>query len=101
MSPGLVEWGPGMFSTAGATASSGVPGARRATVAMAAMKDLDLAHDRVNVNGGACAMGHPVGATGARLVTTLANEMKRRGSRLGLVSVCAQGGMGFAMVLER
>ena len=57
--------------------------------------------DRLNVCGGSIALGHPFGATGARLVTTLANEMKRRGSRLGLVSVCAQGGMGFAMVLER
>jgi acetyl-CoA acyltransferase len=57
--------------------------------------------DRLNVCGGSIALGHPFGATGARLVTTLANEMKRRGARLGLVSVCAQGGMGFAMVLER
>jgi acetyl-CoA acyltransferase len=56
---------------------------------------------RLNVCGGSIALGHPFGATGARLVTTLANEMARRGARLGLVSVCAQGGMGFAMVLER
>ena len=57
--------------------------------------------DRLNVNGGSIAVGHPFGATGARLTTTLANEMKRRDSRYGLVSICAQGGMGFAMVLER
>jgi acetyl-CoA acyltransferase len=56
---------------------------------------------RLNVCGGSIALGHPFGATGARLVTTLANEMARRGAHLGLVSVCAQGGMGFAMVLER
>jgi len=56
---------------------------------------------KLNVNGGSIALGHPFGATGARLVTTLANEMTRRGARFGLVSVCAQGGMGFAMVLER
>ena len=56
---------------------------------------------RLNVCGGSIALGHPFGATGARLVTTLANEMVRRGAHLGLVSVCAQGGMGFAMVLER
>ena len=56
---------------------------------------------RLNVNGGSIAIGHPFGATGARITTTLANEMKRRDARLGLVSVCAQGGMGFAMVLER
>ncbi len=57
--------------------------------------------ERLNVMGGSIAIGHPFGATGARLVTTLANEMKRRDAKRGLVSVCAQGGMGFAMVLER
>ena len=57
--------------------------------------------ERLNVNGGSIAIGHPFGATGARLTTTLAHEMRRRGARHGLVSVCAQGGMGFAMVLER
>jgi len=56
---------------------------------------------RLNVHGGSIALGHPFGATGARLTTTLASEMKRRGAGLGLLSVCAQGGMGFAMVLER
>ena len=57
--------------------------------------------DRLNVCGGSIALGHPFGATGARVTTTLANELKRRGGALGLLSVCAQGGMGFAMVLER
>ena len=57
--------------------------------------------DRINVNGGSIALGHPFGATGARITTTLANEMARRGARYGLISICAQGGMGFAMVLER
>jgi acetyl-CoA acyltransferase len=57
--------------------------------------------DRTNVMGGSIAIGHPFGATGARVVTTLANEMVRRGVEFGLVSICAQGGMGFAMVLER
>jgi acetyl-CoA acyltransferase len=57
--------------------------------------------ERLNVMGGSIAIGHPFGATGARLATTLANEMKRRRARFGLISVCAQGGMGFAMVLER
>jgi acetyl-CoA acyltransferase len=56
---------------------------------------------RLNVNGGSIAIGHPFGATGARLTTTLAQEMKRRDAKLGLISVCAQGGLGFAMVLER
>jgi acetyl-CoA acyltransferase len=56
---------------------------------------------KLNVNGGSIAIGHPFGATGARVTTTLAIEMKRRGAHLGLISVCAQGGLGFAMVLER
>ncbi|HEU5169867.1 MAG TPA: acetyl-CoA C-acyltransferase [Gemmatimonadales bacterium] len=57
--------------------------------------------DRANVMGGSIAIGHPFAATGARLVTTLANEMRRRDVQYGLVSICAQGGMGYAMVLER
>lgn len=57
--------------------------------------------DRTNVMGGSIAVGHPFGATGARLVTTLANEMKRRDVQFGLISICAQGGMGSALVLER
>jgi acetyl-CoA acyltransferase len=54
-----------------------------------------------NVMGGSIAIGHPFGATGARLVTTLANEMRRRSVQFGLISICAQGGMGYAIVLER
>lgn len=57
--------------------------------------------DRTNVSGGSIAIGHPFAATGARLVTTLANEMRRRDVQFGLISICAQGGMGYAMVLER
>ena len=57
--------------------------------------------DWTNVAGGSIAIGHPFGATGARLVTTLANEMRRRDVQFGLISICAQGGMGYAMVLER
>ena len=57
--------------------------------------------DRTNVAGGSIAIGHPFGATGARLVTTLANEMRRQDVQFGLISICAQGGMGYAMVLER
>lgn len=57
--------------------------------------------ERTNVMGGSIAIGHPFGATGARIVTTLANEMNRRDVQFGLVSICAQGGMGYAMVLER
>jgi acetyl-CoA acyltransferase len=56
---------------------------------------------RTNVMGGSIAIGHPFAATGARIITSLANEMKRRDVEFGLVSICAQGGMGYAMVLER
>ena len=56
--------------------------------------------DRVNVMGGSIALGHPFGATGARVVTTLANEMRRTGTQFGLASVCAAGGNGAAIVLE-
>ena len=61
----------------------------------------DVDWEKTNVMGGSIAIGHPFGATGARLVTTLANEMRRRDVQFGLVSICAQGGMGYAMVLER
>ena len=57
--------------------------------------------DITNVHGGSIAIGHPFGATGARLATTLANEMHHRDVQFGLISICAQGGMGFAMILER
>lgn len=57
--------------------------------------------ERTNVSGGSLAIGHPFAATGARLVTTLANEMRRRDVQFALLSICAQGGMGYAMVLER
>jgi acetyl-CoA acyltransferase len=57
--------------------------------------------EKTNVHGGSIAIGHPFGATGARIATTLANEMVKRDVQFGLISICAQGGMGFAMVLER
>jgi acetyl-CoA acyltransferase len=57
--------------------------------------------ERTNVLGGSIAIGHPFGATGARLVTTLAHEMRRRDVQFGLISICAQGGMGYALILER
>ena len=61
----------------------------------------DVDWERTNVMGGSIAIGHPFGATGARLVTTLAHEMRRRDVQFGLISICAQGGMGFALILER
>src|SRR5690625_7779754 len=59
-----------------------------ATVTMAAMKELDLPHDKVNVNGGACALGHPLGASGARILVTLIHALKKRGGRRGVASLC-------------
>ena len=64
-------------------------------------RELGLADDRLNVNGGAIALGHPLGCTGARLTATLLHEMARRGSRYGVVSMCIGGGMGAAAVYER
>ena len=66
-----------------------------------AAKGWKINEDIINVMGGSIAIGHPFGATGTRIVTTLANEMVRRDVQFGLLSICAQGGMGFAMVLER
>jgi len=71
-----------------------------ACVTMAAMKDLGLPHDRVNVNGGACAMGHPVGATGARLITTLVHALIKRGLKRGVASQCIGGGEACAVTIE-
>ncbi len=65
------------------------------------VRDLGIDVDKVNVNGGAIALGHPLGCTGAKLTATLLHEMKRRGSRYGVVSMCIGGGMGAAAVFER
>jgi acetyl-CoA acetyltransferase len=61
----------------------------------------EIPDERLNVNGGAIALGHPVGVSGARLLLTTLHEMKRRGARLGLASLCVGGGQGAAFVLER
>jgi acetyl-CoA C-acetyltransferase len=71
-----------------------------AVVAMIALRDLGLAHDVVNVNGGACALGHPIGASGARIVVTLANALKRRGLKRGVASLCIGGGEATALAVE-
>ncbi|HWJ06306.1 MAG TPA: acetyl-CoA C-acyltransferase [Steroidobacteraceae bacterium] len=71
-----------------------------ACVTMATMKDLGLAHDKVNVNGGACALGHPIGATGARLITTLVHALRQRGLRRGVASQCIGGGEACAVAIE-
>ena len=72
-----------------------------AAVPLRLMDTMGIPHDRMNVNGGAIAMGHPLGASGAMIAGTLLDEMERRGVGLGLVTLCAAGGMGIAMVLER
>ncbi len=72
-----------------------------AVQALAVVRELGLDEERVNVNGGAVALGHPLGATGARIVTTLLYEMERRDVRLGLATLCIGGGMGMAMAVER
>ena len=68
---------------------------------LAVLKDLPISTDRLNVNGGAIALGHPIGCTGTRIVVTLLYEMMRRGARRGLATLCVSGGMGMAMALER
>ncbi len=68
---------------------------------LAVLKELPIDPDRLNVNGGAIALGHPLGCTGAKLTTSLLYEMKRRGSRYGLVTMCIGGGMGAAGIFER
>jgi len=71
-----------------------------AAVTMAAIRDLELDPARVNVNGGACALGHPVGATGARILTTLVHALRRRGGRRGIASLCIGGGEAVAVAVE-
>lgn len=71
-----------------------------AVVPMAFMHALSVPHDRVNVNGGACALGHPIGASGARILVTLLNALERRGHRRGLAAICIGGGEGTAMAIE-
>ncbi|MCK5439614.1 MAG: acetyl-CoA C-acyltransferase, partial [Gemmatimonadetes bacterium] len=68
---------------------------------LAVARDLDLDLSRVNVNGGAISLGHPIGCTGARIVVTLLHEMVRRDSRLGLATLCVSGGMGTSLLVER
>ena len=72
-----------------------------AVVAMIAMRDLGLSHDRVNVHGGACALGHPIGASGARVLATLLSALETTGGRRGVASLCIGGGEATAMAVER
>ena len=72
-----------------------------AVVAEKFMRDLDLDRSKVNINGGACALGHPIGATGSILIGTALDELERSGGRYGLVTMCAAGGMAPAIIIER
>ncbi|WP_300320614.1 acetyl-CoA C-acyltransferase [Accumulibacter sp.] len=71
-----------------------------AAVTMASMRDLKLPHDKINVNGGACALGHPIGATGSRILVTLLYALKARGLKRGIAGLCAGGGEATAIALE-
>jgi acetyl-CoA C-acetyltransferase len=72
-----------------------------AVVAMIAMKELSIPHDRININGGACALGHPIGASGARILATLLSALEARGAKRGIASLCIGGGEATAMAVER
>ena len=71
-----------------------------AAVPMAAMRDHGIAHDKINIHGGACALGHPIGASGARIIVTLMGSLKKTGGRLGVASLCIGGGEGTALAIE-
>jgi acetyl-CoA C-acetyltransferase len=64
-------------------------------------RELGFDAERLNVNGGAIALGHPIGCTGVRITTTLVHEMEKREAKLGLATLCVSGGMGLALLLER
>ena len=71
-----------------------------AVVVMAAMRDLTLTHERINVNGGACALGHPIGASGARVLVTLLHALRKRQMQRGVAALCIGGGEAVAMAIE-
>jgi acetyl-CoA C-acetyltransferase len=72
-----------------------------AVVPMALMRDLNISRDKINVNGGACALGHPIGASGARIIVTLLNALEKRGLKRGIAAICIGGGEGTAIAIER
>jgi acetyl-CoA C-acetyltransferase len=72
-----------------------------AVVPMIAMTELGISHEKLNVNGGACALGHPIGASGARVLVTLIAALEGRGLKKGMASLCIGGGEGIAMAVER
>jgi acetyl-CoA acyltransferase len=72
-----------------------------APVPLVWLRELGASHEKLNVNGGAIALGHPLGASGARIMTSLVHEMQRRDAHFGLQSICCAGGLGTATILER
>ena len=71
-----------------------------ACVAMIAMRDLGIPHDKINVHGGATALGHPIGASGTRIIVTLINALKQKGGKRGVASLCIGGGEATAIAVE-
>jgi acetyl-CoA acyltransferase len=71
------------------------------SVPMVWMREIGVPHEKLNVNGGAIALGHPLGASGARIMTSMLHELERRGARFGLQTICCAGGMGTATIIER
>jgi len=69
-------------------------------VTMAAMKEFDLPHDKVNIHGGACALGHPIGASGARILVTLLGALRKTGGKKGVAALCIGGGEAVAVAVE-
>ena len=72
-----------------------------AAVVLKMMKDLDIPREKINVNGGSIAMGHPLGATGAMILGTVLDELERTGKKTALINLCVGGGMGTATIIER
>ncbi|HAM46511.1 MAG TPA: acetyl-CoA C-acetyltransferase, partial [Alphaproteobacteria bacterium] len=71
-----------------------------AVVTLAAMRELDLPHEKVNVHGGACALGHPVGSSGSRIIVTLISALRKYGGRKGVAALCIGGGEATAVAVE-
>jgi acetyl-CoA C-acetyltransferase len=72
-----------------------------AVVPLAFMREVGISHDIVNINGGACALGHPVGASGARIMVTLLNALEKQNLKRGIAAICIGGGEGTAIAIER
>ena len=72
-----------------------------AVVPMAFMREMNVPHEKINLHGGACALGHPIGASGARIIVTLLNALERHDLKRGIAAICIGGGEGMAIAIER